>query len=64
MTSSKPGKGSEWCEHLVYKEFAGINDYWYPNEWNHLNYHNVQVEPNFKFCPICGTPKPDNGGGR
>lgn len=47
----------EWCEH--YKKSITVND-----ESNYFVIGSLAVcvdDPLFKFCPICGTPRPKEG---
>ena len=39
-----------WCDHMEYKESQSGKHGWFFGEW---------MRPNWSYCPICGTPKPD-----
>ena len=51
-----------WCKHIKYWSRAACSD-WdgdYPacNGWNYIYGHGIVQTDKWKFCPICGTPKP------
>lgn len=53
MTTPKKSAGKVWCEHVVWHK-RHIEQWWLFSVGSEK-----VVEWDWKFCPICGTPRPN-----
>jgi hypothetical protein len=63
------GNKPKWCKHITFwsraageETFLGIESFPQAGGWTFKHYKTSSsplIADNWKFCPICGTPKPE-----